>query len=754
MEVLTPRQIENEIIGSLLVDPMLMVSDVGMSILPTDFQQDTSKQIHSAMSTLFASNLVVNEKEIIKFLQTVPNVDTDFLQEYIFTAKNIAEPKNFNYNVDLLKKYGLLRDLATFCDISSWYTTAPVSFEIKKEMEEKLVKCTISDILENIFGRVVALSDPYVQTSETMVQDASDGIDALLDSLEEAPDYGVPLFDPVFTTITKGCRKTKLYCVSGGTGVGKALTNDTIIPTPKGFRRVDEIKVGDKLFDRMGQPTEVLGVFPQGEKEVFEVTFADGRTALCNDEHLWSYYNTKGTGLITSTLKEMMQQDIKRKGGWRFQVPVCQAVEYDERKLPIDPYVLGLFLGDGSFREQLSSKSLAYSTADISLIDVICDTMSWTWKKNSKNNFSYSFKNSNNELVYVSHFLKDLPELYNVYSQDKFIPKQYLTASIEQRFALLNGLLDTDGTVDTKGRVSFTTTSPQMKKDIMELIYSLGISCTSTMDKRTDKYTNGQCYTINVLANVETSKKLFRLERHCERINQWANNGKRKETKKSVGITNIKSLGYTTPMTCFMVDNPEHLFLMNDYIVTHNTRMAIAQAVNMSIPVSWDIMNRKWIYSGADEKVGVCSTELQVDEMQTIILATISGVDEDHILECTMTDEEKKRVRTAVAILKKYEGNLTLWRMPDPNIKQIVSGVRRMKLTHQLDALFFDYIHTSPNLIQEYAGQIREDVALLLIVNALKNLANELNLFIWTGTQYNAHGMTDEFVTENCLRGR
>lgn len=404
MEVITPRQIENEIIGSLLVDPILMVSDIGMSILPTDFQQDTSKQIHSAMSTLFASNLVVNEKEIIKFLQTIPNVDTDFLQEYIFTAKNIAEPKNFNYNVDLLKKYGLLRDLATFCDISSWYTTAPVSFEIKKEMEEKLVKCTISDILENIFGRVVALSDPYVQTSETMVQDASSGIDALLDSLEEAPDYGVPLFDAVFTTITKGCRKTKVYCVSGGTGAGK-------------------------------------------------------------------------------------------------------------------------------------------------------------------------------------------------------------------------------------------------------------------------------------------------------------------------------------------------------------TRMAIAQAVNMSIPISWDIMNRKWIYSGADEKVGVCSTELQVDEMQTIILATISGVDEDHILECTMTDEEKKRVRTAAAILKKYEGNLTLWRMPDPNIKQIVSGVRRMKLTHQLDALFFDYIHTSPNLIQEYAGQIREDVALLLIVNALKNLANELNLFIWTGTQYNAHGMTDEFVTENCLRG-
>lgn len=627
MEVLTPRQIENEIIGSLLVDPMLMVSDIGMSILPTDFQQDTSKQIHSAMSTLFASNLVVNEKEIIKFLQTVPNIDTDFLQEYIFTAKNIAEPKNFNYNVDLLKKYGLLRDLATFCDISSWYTTAPVSFEIKKEMEEKLVKCTISDILENIFGRVVALSDPYVQTSETMVQDASDGIDALLDSLEEAPDYGVPLFDPVLTTITKGCRKTKLYCVSGGTGVGKSVPNDTIIPTPKGFRRVDEIKIGDKLFDRLGKPTTVLGVFPQGEKKVFEVTFEDGRTALCNDEHLWSVYVDDNEYFNTFTLKELMKYPQRD-----YYIPANGAVE---------------------------------------------------------------------------GISQNRPSLFKQCAYNRIIPSIIWRSSIEERKAFLE-------ITDELDDLTFTI---EFAEQIANLKRSVGIQSIV------------RTFNDGIHATV--------IDFPCNKIK----------------ITNIRSLGYSTPMTCFMVDNSEHLFLMNDYIVTHNTRMAIAQAVNMSIPVSWDIMNRKWVYSGADEKVGICSTELQVDEMQTIILATISGVDEDHILECTMTDEEKKRVRTAAAILKKYEGNLTLWRMPDPNIKQIVSGVRRMKLTHQLDALFFDYIHTSPNLIQEYAGQIREDVALLLIVNALKNLANELNLFIWTGTQYNAHGMTDEFITENCLRG-
>lgn len=626
MVVATPRHIENEIIGSLLIDPELLVTDLGMSILPTDFQQDTSKHIHSAMSTLFASNLVVNEKEIIKFLQSIPNIDIDFLQEYIFTAKNLAEPKNFNYNVDLLKKYGLLRDLASFCDISSWYTTAPLDFKLKKEMEEKLINATIADIIENIFGRIVSLSDPYVQGSDNMIQDASDGIMALLDSLEEAPDYGVPLFDSVLTTVTKGARKTKVYCVSGGTGSGKCLPNDTIIPTPKGFRRVDEIKVGDMLFDRLGKPTEVLGVFPQGEKEVFEVTFADGRTALCNDEHLWSVYIDDKTTLHTLTLNELM------------------------------------------------------------------------------NNFTHTFYLPSNGATKGTQLNR--PSLIKQCAYNRIIPNLLWRASVEERQFYID-------IVESMGSNVYTKT---FAKDLANLKRSIGQQVEIIY------YDNGCA----IIKNVNLNK---------------------------IQITNIKSLGYTTPMTCFMVDNEEHLFLMNDYIVTHNTRMAIAQAVNMSIPVSYDIVNSKWIYSGADERTGICSTELQVDEMQTIILATISGVDEEKILECTMNEGEKQRVRTAAKLLEKYKGNLILWRMPDPNIKQIVSGVRRMKLTHQLDNLFFDYIHTSPNLIQEYTGQIREDVALLLIVNALKNLANELNLFVWTGTQYNKSGMEDEFVTENCLRG-
>ena len=108
-----------------------------------------------------------------------------------------------------------------------------------------------------------------------------------------------------------------------------------------------------------------------------------------------------------------------------------------------------------------------------------------------------------------------------------------------------------------------------------------------------------------------------------------------------------------------------------------------------SIPIQWDLKKQKWTYSGCDEISGICTTEMGFDETQTIILATISGVDESNIIESTMTRCRKEAsASSGTKILAKYEKNLYIWRMPDPNIKQLISGVRKMRLTHNLDNLF------------------------------------------------------------------
>lgn len=113
----------------------------------------------------------------------------------------------------------------------------------------------------------------------------------------------------------------KYTCISGYAGTGKAQPNDTRIPTPDGFKKLGELKVGDYVFDRLGQPTKVLGVYPQGKLDVYKIYLSDGRTSLCNDNHLWTCYNKDKT-FITYSLKEIMNIGlINDNNEFNFAIP-------------------------------------------------------------------------------------------------------------------------------------------------------------------------------------------------------------------------------------------------------------------------------------------------------------------------------------------------------------------------------------------------------------------------------------------------
>lgn len=140
--------------------------------------------------------------------------------------------------------------------------------------------------------------------------------------------------------------------ITGGFGSGKAQPNSTIIPTVSGFKKLGDIRPGDKVFDRHGKPTTVVNIYPQGVIDCYEVVFSDGRKAYCNDQHLWTVMTSKGN-LKTITLREIMEKGL-RKGNHhlRFTIPACDPVEYPEKKFQVDPYVIGAFLGDGCCLEK------------------------------------------------------------------------------------------------------------------------------------------------------------------------------------------------------------------------------------------------------------------------------------------------------------------------------------------------------------------------------------------------------------------
>lgn len=410
-------------------------------------------------------------------------------------------------------------------------------------------------------------------------------------------------------------------------------------------------------------------------------------------------------------------------------------------------------LGDGSFRQHNTNKSFQYSSEDEYLPSKIAEENNWYLKRGSINNFTWYFSyGKDGKNIFVEEVLKDFPELINTYSNTKFIPRVYIESSIEQRFELLNGLLDSDGSVNEKGRVSYCTNSPMLRDNVEEIAKSLGFKTHIIED--THKET-GVVYIVSITGRPEDKIKLFKMPRKHDTIVNWYNNGKRKESNSYNPIIEIKNLGYKEEMTCFMVDNKEHLFLTEDFIVTHNTRSCMADACYLAFPIRYDWSRRQWVNIGSSEKVLVVITEQDFDEVQKMALAYISGVNESTFKRNQTSIEQKKILRQALEIFNEYEKNFLVVRVPSPSISLIKQLIREQVIINDIHFVFYDYIFISPSLLNEFKGAaLRNDEILLMFSDALKQLAVELNIFIMSSTQVNANAdKSNEIRNEASLAG-
>lgn len=405
-------------------------------------------------------------------------------------------------------------------------------------------------------------------------------------------DKSRPMFSALFT---------------GSTGTGKAQLTSSLLPvyTQDGstaMKRMGDIAVGDYVFDREGAPTQVTGVFPQGKLDVYRVTFTDGRTVDVNDEHLWTVYTAKqrirkhaGHDVIpmTVTTRELIDRGVVRtypgseREHLKFFVPANGAVQWPEQDLAVDPYVLGLLIGNGC----LTTRALHFSSNDEYTVQRIADSLGVFYEKEGTENYNWKFptgefdSGGRNRLTQtVDVFHHDAPELIGCKSPDRRIPEKYLHASIDQRWALVRGLFDTNGTVGATGgrfNVSYSTFSVGLAEDVRDLLFSLGVSNSLNVHTRTRTKDDGTErelveYVVRVKVGNEDKVQFFDLPRKRE-IAQRAvvATSDRERVKKfdMVGIKSIEALGYQDEMQCIMVDNPEHLYQTGEFIVTHNTEM-------------------------------------------------------------------------------------------------------------------------------------------------------------------------------------
>lgn len=741
-----------QVFGSLMNQPSLLNDTDKYRLEISDFPTTLDRFIYSAIYNLYNGGVEkIRTIDIISYLKENPTATVYLEKEngeiFLQDCESTGEPQNFNYYYNKLKKLNLLKDIqSTGRSIEQFYCEDIFNPKYN-EINEKFDKLTIKDIIDSLRNEVNIYENKFELNSIAEESRAVDGIRELIDDLKKGPEIGCKLQGDIFNTICRGGRKGKLYIRSALSGVGKALPNNVKIPTPNGWTTVGEVQVGDYLFDKFGNPTKVLAIYPQKEKkQVYKVYFKSGRVAECCSEHLWSYFsnlnNKKPNKLITSTLQEIIDNPKglqNNSGSYRYSIPICKPVQYSKKQFSIDPYVMGLILGDGSFRYSNEQKSFYFSSNDEELVEQIQKRMKYSsYKKNSKMNYNWIFKSNfkTHKSVWVEDILKNYPELWNKKSEDKFIPQDFLFGSIEQRFDLLAGLLDTDGSIDEKGRINFSTTSFKLKDNIIELCESLGMICSYLIDNRNEKYTTGKCYKISIKTTPENKIKMFKLKRKVNIANNYLDNNKRKERRDRDAIVKIEATNTYTDMTCFYVDNKEHLFLMNNFIVTHNTRSMVGDACQIAYPIRYDRKSGKWISTGSAEKVLYIMTEQDPEEIKTMILSYLTGYNEEIFLYGTYGEKEMPRIQQAIDIMEKYSDNMLFARIPDPCASVIKNLFRRYHIQNGVENFFYDYIFSSPAMLEEYRDlKLPEHVCLRLFTTALKNLAVELDSFVLTSTQ-------------------
>lgn len=359
------------------------------------------------------------------------------------------------------------------------------------------------------------------------------------------------------------------------TGEGKSCSLSTPIPTPEGWKKAGDIKVGDIMFGRDGKPTKVLGVYPQGEKQIYEVHLVDGRMVEVADEHLWTVYagsDYNRTRVINTA--DMMKLGVRSGKSYRFRLPMNDAVEYPEAELPLNPYVLGAFLGNGCKDAQYA---LALSSGNDFVPNEVARILGVVARQR-KSSYTWYFYKGERDRVSSKEYPKEYTILLTQTScNDKYIPEIYKTASIEQRWALLQGLFDTDGCIESKDRfhLTYSTTSEKLRDDVCEVIYSLGMSCTWRRSRKAGERTaKKDQYTIAVNVDNDIKKKFFRYPLKLDRAKLAEKAGGKRKLYDRIAIKDIVKKEEKTEMVCFTVDNEEHLFLCGNYVVTHNTLVA------------------------------------------------------------------------------------------------------------------------------------------------------------------------------------
>ena len=550
---------------------------------------------------------------------------------------------------------------------------------LDKSRMSEYVDMTAEDMYNEL---QVYINDIFVNVDhDVRSYDISVGLEELIDKLDAGFAVGLPYYNmPLLTQEVNGQYLGSITLVGGLSNVGKEQPISEPVLTENGWKKMGDIVAGMKVYGVDGQLHNVIGVYPQGVKDVYEVTFNDGTSTRCGLEHLWKVYTAKQRQKnlknhnedhykilpLSEILKDYKKEYYNKKenryyNSHKYFIPLCKPINFNSNiNLPVDPYVLGLLIGDGGFTRNV----ISFTNGEKEIIDQLCELVKpigITLRSKKYNNHIQVFlikdKECEGKFNPLVQSLKEL-NLYGCDSRQKFIPDIYKYSDIESRAKLLSGIINTDGSVDRPSctSINISTYSKRLAYDIADIARSLGYKASvhfhdRTNEDSTSKYEKEIEYTIRLMSNDWSLLSLS--NKHKSLLRTLPN-------KRDKCIVNIEKVG-SEECQCIYIDSDDHLYITKDYIVTHNTTFARTS----TLP---SIINN-------NEKIVIMINEDSFDKWQRELLVFVANsvlkydLQKHIVRDGHFTDETRKILLESANWIRENTKNHTITVIPFKSYK-------------------------------------------------------------------------------------
>ena len=445
-------------------------------------------------------------------------------------------------------------------------------------------------------------------------------------SFKASTDFHVPLSDAVkakgwdFKPFQKaGIEYASLRSdtlIADQPGLGKAQPLVAPVLTPTGWVKIGDLQVGDVICHPSGAEQTVIGVHDRGVMPMYRVTFSDGSSTVCGADHLWTFKRPQYVSRVSKAKvfpeweTRELQDIVERTSGYatlrsaKFRIPLTEPIDFPAKTLPLDPYLLGVLLGDGSFR----AHAVTFSSVDDDLVRFVRDALpSGVRVTFTGHGCDYRIAAAGGNAPNAVMDALRAMDLMGKHGDDKTIPLDFMLAPLADRIKLLQGLLDTDGYVSKDGTVQFSSNSLGLVHGVRHLVQSMG--GVARLKKKISA--SGKSHWITTL-NIPAGIIPFRIVRKAIRYRPKA---KYPPTRMFTQIERIDD----QPCRCIKVSAPDGLYITDEFIVTHNTIQAIGcqnvdpglrktlVVVPASLKENW---RREWLLWGSnDYTVGIAETQ-------------------------------------------------------------------------------------------------------------------------------------------------